>query len=75
MPNGKDNSYFVAKFTQKNVVFDGLQYDADGEGRSNNIIDGGNSSSYSHNDRLMVYFDMNNITNEPLGQRQRLFYY
>lgn len=33
VPNSSDNSYFVAKFTQKDVVFDGLQYDEDGEGR------------------------------------------
>lgn len=58
VPNGKDNSYFVAKFTQKNVVFDGLQYDADGEGRSNNIIDGGNSSSYRPANHLPAAFQM-----------------
>jgi len=58
VPNGKDNSYFVAKFTQKNVVFDGLQYDADGEGRSNNVIDGGSSSASKPSTHLPAGFEM-----------------
>ena len=58
VPNGKDNSYFVAKFTQKDVVFDGLQYDADGEGRSNNVIDGGSSSARKPSTHLPAGFKM-----------------
>ena len=58
VPNSSDNSYFVAKFTQKDVVFDGLQYDEDGEGRSNNFIDGGSSSPTRPSTHLQDGFQM-----------------
>ena len=39
-------------------MFDGLQYDADGEGRSNNIIDGGSSSASKPSTHLPSGFKM-----------------
>ena len=59
-PNGQDNSYFVARFDQKGVGYEGLgstQEDTK-DNLSYNTVDGGNSSGYAPSTHLPGDFKM-----------------